>query len=113
MRKLYVNENFPLAVVELLRSFGYDVLTSLDAGNANQRIPDEDVLKFAENQDRILLTLNRREFIRLHRLNPVHAGIIVCTEDADFAALARRIDTELSDNEKQFNNELIRVYKPG
>ena len=111
MRKLYVNENFPLGVVEILQSFGHDVLTSLNAGNANQRIPDEDVLKFAEHQDRILLTLNRRDFIRLHRLNSVHAGIIVCTEDADFAALAQRIDDKLSNPEKKFDNELIRVYK--
>jgi len=47
MEKLYVNENFPLAIVKLLRAFKHDVLTSLDAGNANQRIPDEDVLAFA------------------------------------------------------------------
>ena len=112
MKKLYVNENFPLPVVESLRNFGHDVLTSLDAGNANQRIPDDNVLIFATNQNRILLTLNRRDFIKLHRFNPIHAGIIVCTEDGDFSALAARINTELSDNDRQFQNQLIRIYRP-
>jgi len=37
MEKLYVNENFPLPVVKFLREFGYDVITSLETGNANQR----------------------------------------------------------------------------
>ena len=46
MEKLYVNENFPLPVVFLLREFGHDVLTSLDAGKANLAIPDEEVLKY-------------------------------------------------------------------
>ena len=45
--KLYSNESFHLRAVEQLRSLGYDVLTSLEAGRANQRIPDEQVLEFA------------------------------------------------------------------
>ncbi len=112
MEKLYVNENFPLPVVLLLRSLGHDVLTSRDAGNANQRIPDEDVLTFSTTQNRILLTLNRRDFIQLHRVNPIHAGIVVCTEDADFSALANRIHAELLKNQGLFENQLLRVYRP-
>jgi predicted nuclease of predicted toxin-antitoxin system len=112
MEKLYVNENFPLPVVQFLRQFGYDVLTSLDAGNANQRIPDENVLEFATAQNRILLTLNRRDFIKIHRHNSIHSGIIICTEDADFQALAQRIHVEILKNKDQFANQLIRVYRP-
>ncbi len=111
MEKIYVNENFPLPVIEFLRDFGYDVLTSLDAGNANQRIPDDAVLKFANSQNRILLTLNRRDFIRLHRITPIHHGIMVCTEDSNFMALAQHIHSEFEKNEGQFTNQLIRVYK--
>ena len=47
MEKLYVNENFPMPVVLHVRQLGYDVLTSLDAGNANQRIPDDAVLMYS------------------------------------------------------------------
>ena len=112
MKKLYVNENFPLPVVALLRQFGHDVLTSFDAGNANQRIPDEDVLVFAIHQNRTLLTLNRRDFIRIHRIQSIHKGIIICTEDNDFLALADRIHLEMMKEDVQFDNQLIRIYKP-
>lgn len=50
MSRLYTNENFRYSVVLRLRSLGHDVLTSLEAGNANQCIPDEDVLKFATKE---------------------------------------------------------------
>ncbi len=112
MEKLYVNENFPKPVVEYLRNFGHDGLTFLDAGNANQRIPDDEVLKFAIDQNRILLTLNRRDFIRLHRDNPIHAGLIICTENPDFKELANLIHFEIEENMGAFTNQLIRVYKP-
>ncbi len=111
MEKLYVNENFPYLVVELLRLLGHDVLTSLEAGNANQRIPDEDVLTFSTIQNRILLTLNRRDFIKLHFQSNQHCGIIVCTSDANFGALAQRIHTILSENTGAFAGNLLRVNK--
>lgn len=54
MAKLYANENFPLPVVLELRKLGHDVLTTLEAGKANQSIPDEAVLEFARLQSRTL-----------------------------------------------------------
>jgi hypothetical protein len=92
MSRLYANENFPFPTVEELRRRGHDVLTSLDAGNAGQRIPDEEVLQFSVADSRAVLTLNRRHFVRLHRLTSDHFGIVVCTYDPDFVALADRID---------------------
>jgi Domain of unknown function (DUF5615) len=49
MLQLYSDKQFPLPVVERLRNKGYDVLTVKDAGNANQGIPDDQVLIFATN----------------------------------------------------------------
>jgi len=40
---------------------------------------------------RAVVTLNRRHFVRLHLERPNHRGIVVCTFDPDFGALARRI----------------------
>jgi len=40
-----------------LRNLGHDVLTVQEAGNANQRIPDEQVLAFAVSQERAILTI--------------------------------------------------------
>ncbi|MBE0698898.1 MAG: DUF5615 family PIN-like protein [Anaerolineaceae bacterium] len=91
MASLYANENFPLKVVQALRLMGHDVLTSLDAGNANRSIPDQEVLAFATGIRRTLLTLNRRDFIFLHQENPNHAGIIACTQDIDIEGQAARV----------------------
>ncbi len=95
MARLYSNENFPQLAVEELRRLGHDVLTVLDAGRANQSIPDEEVLAFAKANNRAILTLNRKHFIRLHQQSPEHAGIIVCTFDADFRGQAQRIDAAI------------------
>ena len=57
MARLYSNENFAIDIVQILRDYGHDVLTSYEAEQANQGIPDPEVLKFATNQNRILLTL--------------------------------------------------------
>ncbi|AFZ48655.1 hypothetical protein Cyast_2712 [Cyanobacterium stanieri PCC 7202] len=37
----YANENLPLVIVNGLRELNHDVLTSYEAGNANQGIPDD------------------------------------------------------------------------
>ena len=79
MAFLYTNENFPVRVTNALRALGHDVLTSQEAGQANQAIADAEVLRFAAAQGRALLTINRRDFSRLHRISPVHEGIVVCT----------------------------------
>ena len=65
--RLYSNENFPIAMVEYLRSLDYDVLTSYDAGQANQGIPDDEVLRFATEQNRAVISFNRDDFVALHR----------------------------------------------
>ena len=74
---------------------GHNVLTTRDAGKANEGIPDEEVLAFAIAEKRAVLTYNRQDFIRLHRLNPEHEGIIVCTDNPDFPALAVKVHDQL------------------
>lgn len=111
MAKFYSNENFPLPAVMALRALGHDVLTSLEAGNANQSTPDEAVLSFAAQHERILLTLNRVHFFRLHKIAPGHSGIIACTLDPDFAGLANRIADVCQQNEP-LNGKLLRVNRP-
>ena len=110
MARLYSDENFPLPIVELLRTLGHDVLTAREAGNANLQIPDEEVLAFAIANQRTIVTRNRRHFIRLHQLNPEHAGIIVCTEDPDFEGAAMRIHQAIT-AEKLLPGKLIRVMR--
>ena len=110
MADLYANENFPLPAVECLRALGHNVLTSQESGRANQRVSDDQVLSFATSKNRAVVTLNRKDFIRLHRNNNIHAGIVVCTEDSNFQALAVRIDREIQ-NHNSLSNQLIRITK--
>ncbi len=112
MAQLYANENFPLPVVEELRRFGHDVLTTYESGRAGIAIPDDEVLTFSIAEKRVLLTINRKHFIRLHRQKPDHTGIIVCTFDIDFAALGQRIHTALA-AQPDMNGQLIRINRSG
>ncbi|VAW31565.1 hypothetical protein MNBD_CHLOROFLEXI01-1757 [hydrothermal vent metagenome] len=111
MAKFYSNENFPLPVVEHLRQLSHDVLTIQEVGQADRAVPDEVVLAFAMKESRILLTFNRKHFIKLHRDMPNHSGIVVCTFDPDFKALANRIHQAIQEPQKS-SGELIRVNRP-
>lgn len=108
--RLYSNENFPLPVVQVLRTFGHDVLTTLDAGKANDAIPDDEVLRYASANQCAVITHNRKDFISLHRLNPDHEGIIVCTVDTDFSALAQRIHSQIQAL-NSLQGQLIRINR--
>jgi hypothetical protein len=110
--RFYANENFPMPVVQELRRLGHDVLTTIEAGKANQAIPDEDVLEFARTQNRALLTLNRKHFVKLHESQRTHAGIIVCTVDLDFSAQAARVSESIA-TAGDLSGRLIRVNRPG
>lgn len=96
MARLYANENFPFPVVEELRRRGHDAVTVAETGKANQKMSDDEVLKFAISDERAVLTFNRKHFFRLHRQRPDHQGIVACTYDPDFLALAERIDAALA-----------------
>lgn len=111
MARLYADENFPLPIVELLRSAGHDVLTTEEAGNSGVGIPDEDVLGFAVRNERAVLTRNWDDFRRLHHSQPDHFGIILCKEDLDIERQAIRINEAIF-IEGNLRNKLIRIIRP-
>ncbi|WP_310489929.1 DUF5615 family PIN-like protein, partial [Chamaesiphon sp. VAR_69_metabat_338] len=107
------DENFELPVIRKLREKGYDILTALEAGNANQGISDEEVLAFAIQEHRAVITLNYNDFKNLHKRDNNHHGIVICIsnrrrEDRD--DLVARIDLSLKDKES-LDCELIRVNR--
>jgi hypothetical protein len=89
--RFYSDESFPRPVVEALRLLGHDVLTAQEAGQADQQTPDEAVLAFGHARERVVLTMNRRDFIRMHNQGTEHSGLVACTEDRNFGDLALRI----------------------
>ena len=111
MAALYADEDFPFPAVQVLRAAGHDVLTVREDGRAGFGLGDSLVLVRATTLGRAVVTKNRRDYVRLHLANPIHAGIIACTEDADFAALAARIHTAVA-TAAELNGRLIRVNRP-
>jgi predicted nuclease of predicted toxin-antitoxin system len=81
---LVLDEHFSPAVAEQLEQRGYDVIpvaARLDAGLAPlRRKADEELLRWAHSEGRVLVTENVRDFMPLHhsflsRWEP-HSGII-------------------------------------
>lgn len=109
--RLLADENFPRPVVEHLRGLGHNVLTLNDIGYVGQGVSDPSVLDLATADNRAVLTINRRDFVRLHLARTVHAGIIVCTFDSDFVGQATRIAAAIKGDEP-LAGRLIRVNRP-
>ncbi|SRR5215204_5892663 len=109
--QFYADENFPLDTVVELRNLGHDCLTALEDERANKKIPDEKVLERATELERAVLTINRIDFKRLYNADNNHAGIVICTFDADFAGQAKRIDEACKDL-PEIKGQRIRVYRP-
>ena len=109
MARFYSNENIAAQLLSELRRLGHDVLTTFEAGNANAALPDAEVLAFAVAQGRILLTNNRRHFLRLHQ---TRTGIML---ESSFArsiwiSLRRRaeFDNAIS-SAPEMKEQLIRI----
>ncbi len=81
LRMLLDEDSQAKYLVNLLKAAGYDVLTGNEAC-LTKRL-DLFVLNYAIADRRVLLTRNCADFLELHRLNPVHPGIIAVYQDAD------------------------------
>lgn len=111
MASLYSNENLSIDLVERIRECGYDVLTSYQAGQANQGIPDDEVLAYATANQLSVITFNRDDFVALHRSGINHAGIIICKDDRDYLGQAQALHIFLSTQVSSLQNRLIRVLR--
>ena len=110
MFRFYSNENLATELVLELRRLGHDVLTSYEAGNANQGIPDDVVLSTAATANRSIVTFNRDDFLALHRTDIDHSGIVICKDDPDRIGLAKVLHDYLM-AQQSLENRLIRVLK--
>ncbi len=69
MTKLYANENFPRPVVLILRKLGYDILTSYEAEQANQQIPDDQPINLFASKNRIFRANQRHHLWTVNHLS--------------------------------------------
>ncbi len=90
--KFYLDENIPIAVAAALQNRGVDALTAHEAGMLGS--DDAAQLRFATVQSRVLVTFNKRDFVRLHgetlQRGERHSGIIV-TDELPIGTLLRRL----------------------
>jgi hypothetical protein len=102
MARLYADEHVPVQFVYALRRLGNDVVTVRETSECKfgDATPDDLVLQFAAQQQRIVLTFNEGDFRRLHSENSKHAGILVCADEGRGKEKreARRIDAFLKAN---------------
>lgn len=68
------------------------------------------MLRFAIETGRCVITINRKDFMRLHRVVSDHSGIVVCTENRDYTAFANRIDEAIRQS-GELAGQLIRVVR--
>ena len=109
MARLFADENYPKRVVEWPNQLGHDAVTLQSRGLGGIKTPDEEVLRLAAQDQRSVLPINRRHFISLHRRTVgQHEGIIVCSEDQDREAFARRVNSATQRHEP-LRGKLIRV----
>lgn len=108
--RFYANENLTAELVEALRQLGHDVLTSYEAGTANRRIPDDQVLAHATADERAILTFNRDDFLALHRSGSDHNGIVVCKDNSDVQELSNALHDYLT-TQNTLTNRLLRVMQ--
>jgi predicted nuclease of predicted toxin-antitoxin system len=111
LARLLADENFPQPAVGELRRLGHEVVTVQDVGRAGQAWPDAEVLEFARSESRAVVTLNRRDFLRLHHENPAHGGLVLCTFDSDFLGQAQRIH-EVVSAAGELSGKVFRVNRP-
>ena len=85
MAKFLADESYPFAIQNKLRRLGHDVNHSrhFDQKKSEDGKSDAEILSIAASEDRIVITLNRKDFYALHHLGkiPGHPGIIACPLD--------------------------------
>jgi hypothetical protein len=93
--RLYLDEHVDIAIAALLRNDSrFDILTTKEAGRANQSLSDEDQLRCAAAVARAILTYNIKDFaplaVKLNAEGFHHKGII-WSEEAPAYQLAARL----------------------
>lgn len=108
---LYMDEDVSVLVGTLLRSRGYEVLTTQAAGNVARSDPDQ--LAFAVSRQMAIVTHNRDDYLALFgeylAAGRPHSGIIIAVRRSPYE-IARRLlallDTITAD---EMDNQLVYI----
>ena len=70
----------------------------------------QSVLEFGIESNRVIITLNRDDFIELHRQNQKHCDIVICKADRDYQGQVEFLHSYL-ETQVALESRLIRVKK--
>lgn len=109
--RLYLDEDVPVQVAEILRGHGYDVRTARDEGMLGTS--DAEQLAYATQQRLVFVTHNRTDFEKLavqyFEDDRMHKGII-CAVRRPPGECARRLLSLLNERtEEDFENPLLYI----
>lgn len=114
MKLLLDEDSQSRMLVNLLTVDGHDVLTVHNAGLNGAM--DSQVLSYAYQQGRVLLTRTCSDFKALHRANSSHFGILAIYEDRDFEKNMSRQSVvqalkNIGDAEIEVNGQFIELNR--
>ena len=81
LRLLIDEDTQDARLVLMLRTEGHDVVTVNEAGLRGQS--DDVVLTYAMRDQRVVLTLNCRDFLELHESAETHSGVIAVYQSGE------------------------------
>ena len=97
--RLFTDEMIHTGLTVELGRRGYDAESCQDAGRSNQKVSDEDQLRYATRQGRAILSYNQRHFVPIDRqwkaAGRRHAGIILSPTNGDLGVLLRCVQQHL------------------
>ncbi len=101
MLKIYLNENLSWRIARALREYGYDVISSFEAGMNEEEDPEQ--FAFAVKEQRAVVTNNFADFAAIHdeyqEKNIKHFGVIFTTK-CSISVLIQRL-REMMENVSQ------------
>ena len=104
----YLDEHIQISLAEALRTRGIDILTTQEAHNIG--LEDIQQLAFATQNNRALLSYNKRHFAKIHyqwmNIHRPHAGIILSDQMPIGIVLRRLMRLYFSLGSEEITNRL-------
>ena len=109
--KLYLDEDVDVLVGAVLKSRGFDVVTTVESGNLQN--PDHIQLQFATDAGRSMVTHNRIDFealaTQLFERTESHAGIIIARKRPPYEIVERLLGIPGSRSASDMVDQLVYI----
>ncbi len=109
--EIYLDEDVNILIANLIRSRGFAVKTTQEAGNLGKT--DYEQFEFAKSQKLVLLTHNRVDFERIAQehfaANETHYGLIIAARHSPQKIVQRLLKTLNTFTADEMKNQIIYI----